>query len=430
MMIRTLGCSAVVFLALIATPAARAAPFAYITISAANEVWVIDTATNTVTAKIPVGAKPAGVAVAPNGKRVYVANIMAGTVSEIETATNTVTATISVGALSGFGGLAVSPDSAHVYAAAAGSGGSLSVIDVATGSVTHILGIGASPNGIAVTPNGTRLYVTHSCAGCTTPSNVTVIDTATGTVATTISAGSNGMGVAVAPDGAHVYVANRENNTVSVIATTNNAVTATITVGHAPIGVAVSPDSHTVYVTNEHMNAGVYGITVIDAGTNAVKTTVPVGNTPEGVDVTPDGAHVYVANLDTANVSVITAATNTVTATVAVGTRPIAFGKFITPVATEPPSTPPPTGIVVSPHDFPYKVTFQTKCTSSVAGVCLRRDVVRVCVGGNCFDVPPRTTGPICVRCWVGVGVLGGAAVGALGTGAVFYGRRRRDGPP
>jgi YVTN family beta-propeller protein len=139
---------------------------------------------------------------------------------------------------------------------------------------------------------------------------------------------------------------------------------------------------------------------------------------------------VYVANLDTANVSVIAAATKSVTATVTVGSRPIAFGKFITPVAIQPPGTQPATGIVVSPHDFPYKVTFETKCTSSLAGVCLRRDVIRVCVGGNCFDVPPRTTGPICVRCWVGVGALGGAAVGALGAGMVFYARRRRDGRP
>ncbi len=59
---------------------------------------VIDTATNTVIATIPVGVQPAGVAVSADGSKVYVANHrQAGTVSVIDTATNTVTATIPFG---------------------------------------------------------------------------------------------------------------------------------------------------------------------------------------------------------------------------------------------------------------------------------------------------------------------------------------------
>ena len=59
---------------------------------AGNTVSVIDTATNTVTATVNVGRSPAGVAVTPDGRKVYVANRLdAGTVSVIDTATNTVT---------------------------------------------------------------------------------------------------------------------------------------------------------------------------------------------------------------------------------------------------------------------------------------------------------------------------------------------------
>ncbi len=54
---------------------------------------VIDTATNTVTATIPVGPEPYGVAVTPDGSKVYVANF-SNSVSVIATATNTVTDTI------------------------------------------------------------------------------------------------------------------------------------------------------------------------------------------------------------------------------------------------------------------------------------------------------------------------------------------------
>jgi YVTN family beta-propeller protein len=61
-------------------------------------VSVIDTATNTAIATILVGNGPAGVAVTPDGSKVYVANSeLSNSVSVIDTKTNTVTATIPVG---------------------------------------------------------------------------------------------------------------------------------------------------------------------------------------------------------------------------------------------------------------------------------------------------------------------------------------------
>jgi YVTN family beta-propeller protein len=47
---------------------------AYITNQGSNNVSVIATASNTVTATIPVGHAPGGVSVTPDGSRVYVAN--------------------------------------------------------------------------------------------------------------------------------------------------------------------------------------------------------------------------------------------------------------------------------------------------------------------------------------------------------------------
>ena len=71
----------------------------YVTNQFNNLVSVINTATNTVVgAPISVGNQPVGVAVSPNGARVYVANISSGNVSVIDTATNTVVgAAIAVG---------------------------------------------------------------------------------------------------------------------------------------------------------------------------------------------------------------------------------------------------------------------------------------------------------------------------------------------
>ncbi|MDV6278648.1 YncE family protein, partial [Rhodococcus erythropolis] len=44
---------------------------------------MIDTTSDTVTATVPVGADPYGVAITPDGTRVYVTNFLAATVSVI-----------------------------------------------------------------------------------------------------------------------------------------------------------------------------------------------------------------------------------------------------------------------------------------------------------------------------------------------------------
>ena len=62
-----------------------------------NNVSVINTSTNLVTATIAVGNNPGGVSVCPDGSKVYVVNQGSNNVSVINTSTNLVTATITVG---------------------------------------------------------------------------------------------------------------------------------------------------------------------------------------------------------------------------------------------------------------------------------------------------------------------------------------------
>ena len=69
------------------------------------------------------------------------------------------------------------------------------------------------------------------------------------TAVTTITVGTGPIGVAVSPDGSSVWVTNCNGTTVSRINTTTNAVTS-ITVGNNPQGVAVSPDGSSVWVSN------------------------------------------------------------------------------------------------------------------------------------------------------------------------------------
>ena len=58
---------------------------------------MIDTATNTEVARVPVGSSPSGVAVTPDGTNVYVTDLSDRTVSVISTATNSIVGTVPVG---------------------------------------------------------------------------------------------------------------------------------------------------------------------------------------------------------------------------------------------------------------------------------------------------------------------------------------------
>ncbi len=77
--------------------------------------------------------------------------------------------------------------------------------------------------------NSQNAYITNS-----NDNTVSVINVATNTVTATIAVGAQPQGVSVSPDGNKVYVANYGSNTVSVINTATNTVTATITVGSQP----------------------------------------------------------------------------------------------------------------------------------------------------------------------------------------------------
>ncbi len=190
---------------LISAWATPPAPTAYVANINSNSVSVIDTSTNTVTTTIPVGNSPFGAGDRPGrqarlrhqlgrGQCVgdrhghqhdhrhchrrwrpdrcgdhperhtrYVAN-GSGTVSVIDTTTNTVIATITIGAGTGPQGVAITPDGTRVYVSDFGSN-HVSVISTATNTVTATVTVGSNPRGVAITPNGTRAYVTNWGSG-------------------------------------------------------------------------------------------------------------------------------------------------------------------------------------------------------------------------------------------------------------------------
>jgi YVTN family beta-propeller protein len=116
----------------------------------------------------------------------------------------------------------------------------ISVFD-ATSDTLPLIGtvaVGGEPNSVAVHPNNTTAYVANSLDG-----TVSVVNLATLSVTQTIPVGAEPLGVALSPNGTRLYVANSASNNVQVIDTSTNAVVATIdlsAVGTAPRAIAVT----------------------------------------------------------------------------------------------------------------------------------------------------------------------------------------------
>jgi YVTN family beta-propeller protein len=114
------------------------------------------------------------------------------------------------------------------------------VIDTASNRVITKIPVGVAPAGVAVNPDGSKVYVTNSnSVSFSKPGTVSVIAAGINTVIATIQVGITPGGVAVSPDGSKVYVANQFSKNVSVINAATNTVIATIPVGEAPVAVGV-----------------------------------------------------------------------------------------------------------------------------------------------------------------------------------------------
>ena len=298
-----------------------------------GSVSVISTSSGTVTDTLPMGnsatkneGAPSAIAIAPDGS-VYVSNGAFNTVSEISPSNNQVTMN------SIFVGLAPSaiamlpaanqPSYPHTNLAYVTNfdDNTISVVDTATNEVLSSIGVGSGPDGVAVTPDGSKAYVANFDAN-----TVSVVDTVVGAVSSTISVGQGPSAVAISPDGSRAYVANFTDGTVSVINTSSDTVTSTINVELDPLAIAISPDGTKVYVAN----SGSGTVSVIDTGNDSVTAgNIAVGSGPSALAIAPDGSKVYVANYNDGTVSVIDTSLGTVSATFNVETHPMAVA--ITP---------------------------------------------------------------------------------------------------
>jgi YVTN family beta-propeller protein len=274
-------------------PAARAAgDLAYVTNEDSRELTVVDVTTDSVVATIPVGTRPRGVAVSPDGRTVYVA--LSGSPKCPPSMSDEECARLAVDK----------------------SQDGIAVVDVATRTKVKVLPAGSDPETFAVNPEGTRLFVSNEDAD-----SASIIDLTTDRVIANVKVGNEPEGVTLQPDGKLVWVTGESEHDITGFDAATGEVVARIDVkGERPRSIGFLPDGSRAYTTNEFSSS----LSVIDMKAHAVLRIIelPEGSRPMGIAVTPDGSRIYVSNGRGKTVSVIDPATDSVLATIEVGMRP------------------------------------------------------------------------------------------------------------
>ena len=247
-----------------------------------DSVTVIDSATDQITNRIPVGTHPVRITMSPDRRTAYISNGQSSTVSVIDTDTLATVATIPVAPNPQEA--AVTPDGGRLFLVHQLTA-EISVIDTASNQVIRTIGISGRANDVLLTFDGRFAYFADYNVG-----KVDVVDTATYQV-NSITTGSGPRRLAISPKGNRVAVANYLGNSVSVIDTLTQAVVRTIPVGIAPRGIAITPSGDAIYTTDVRGGTA----SIIDSRTWTVKT-LTVGQIPWQVVITDDGTRAFVTN--------------------------------------------------------------------------------------------------------------------------------------
>jgi YVTN family beta-propeller protein len=218
-------------------------------------------------------------------------------------------------------GVAVTPDGRQVYVTNFNRG-SVSVIDALTLRITGTIPVDAGPVNVVLSTDGLRAFVTNELSG-----TLSVISTITRRVVKRITLAKRPHGVALSPDGSRLYVCNLGSNVVSVVDTLALQVLGEVAVGDTPDSPAVTPDGRTVWVT-DYDHGGASTLSIIDTGSLQRVGTVAVGEHPHGIQISPDGTRVYASMEGDDEVLAVDTATRQVVGHYPAGGGPHGLGLF------------------------------------------------------------------------------------------------------
>jgi YVTN family beta-propeller protein len=342
------------------SPLATAAPQSYqiyVTNEVSGDITIIDGGSFKVVATLPVGKRPRGIHVSPNGKTVYVATSgspiegpppldaagnpilkknsksddddddddkskadkSADGISRIDVATRKVTGKIHAG--SDPEEFAISQDGKHIYVSNEDTK-TATVINTLSGKLEQIIPVGGEPEGAGTTPDGKQFYIT-----CETGGEIFAIDAASYKVVGHFTVPVRPRSVDFMSNANIGFIPSESKSLLNVIDTSVPKVVKSIDLppGSRPMKVKVAPDNKRLYVSDGRAGT----VTVIDTQSYAVLGTIKVGKRPWGIVLSPDGKYLFSANGPSNDVSVVDLATNKEVTKVKAGDGP--WGLTIVP---------------------------------------------------------------------------------------------------
>lgn len=233
----------------------------------------------------------------------YVSLINAGEVWKFDARTDTLVGKASIPGAPAL--LALTPDGSKLYVSQFTTAftNKLSVVNTATMALVGEITLWSMPHGLRMNHAGTTVYAANMMSD-----NVSVIDVAGDTVVATVplawDVNPTGtprylpMELAVSPDDSVLAVACSETREVRMISTASMTVVDSFAVGDQPWHLQFTPDNTLCYVTNRRDHT----VSAISIPLRRVAKVYEspaeprVFNYPHGCDITPDGRYTFVSN--------------------------------------------------------------------------------------------------------------------------------------
>jgi large repetitive protein len=206
-----------------------------------NRVFAIDTAARAVIGSVDLPG-PGQIAVSPDGAFLYVMGPYYMPIQVVDTTTMTISRTLPTGGRS-FDGIAVSTDGTRLFLSEPSTGSlvSMNVVDGATSPTVVGGSLGSGPRRIAVRPDGSGVYMPVS-------GGVWDVDPDTGTSSFVAYPGGGVSFPALSPDGSRLYLADPIRSEVAVVDTATNTFGTAISSASPVSALAVSPDGIALYL--------------------------------------------------------------------------------------------------------------------------------------------------------------------------------------
>jgi len=304
----------------------------YVTNERSGDLTVIDGRTDAVVEAIPLGKRPRGVQVSPDGRWLYVAlsgspiagpgvdekslpppDKTADGIGVVDLRSRRLVRTLR--GVSDPEEFALNKDGSRLYVASEDTG-TLVVFETGTGQMLESIPVGTEPEGVALSPDGHWIYATSEAEN-----QVAVIDTRDDSIKARIPVGARPRAIVFGRNSPRAFVSCENDASISVIDTERHEA-----VGHIvmpdktmrPMGLALSSNDGTLFVATGRGGQ----VVVIDARRTKVLKTVKAGARPWGIALSPDGRKVYTANGPSNDVTVFDANTFALIKNIAAGTSP------------------------------------------------------------------------------------------------------------